>query len=147
MHVREGLAEGGGNAPLVGWVAEREQQADRDRLGPVAAYALHQPGDLLVGELLDHTLRADPLSGLVLELRFHQGPRLGAAWVVEAGAVLPADLEQVGESPGRDQGSACPALLQQRVRPDGHAVREALDVSRLGPGAAQHLLDGCDHTA
>ncbi len=61
------------------------------------------------------------------------------------GAVLAADLEQVGEARGRDQRRAGAAFLQQRVGADGHPVGEDLDLAGLGAGPLQHRLDRRHH--
>jgi hypothetical protein len=67
--------------------------------------------------------------------------------VVEAGAVLATDVEQVRESAGGDQGGPGAALLEQRVGADGHAVGERLDFRRLGARAEYDLLDRRHHAA
>ena len=147
MQLGKCLAQARGDALLVLGVAEGEEQADRHRLGVGASQPIDQAGDLILGQPLDHALGADPLRGLEPQAGVDQRARLRAAGVVEARAVLAADLEEIGEATGRDQRGARAALLQQGVGADRHAVGERLDVDRLGLGAAQHLLHGGDHPA
>ena len=90
-------------------------------------------------------LGADPLGGLEAKLALDERGGAGRAGVVEAGAVLAADVEQVGEAAGGDQGRARAALLQQGVGADGHPVGERLDVGGVGAGPREHLLDRGDH--
>jgi hypothetical protein len=128
-------------------IAEGEEQADRHGLRTGASQPIDQITDLVLGQLLDHALGADSLRRLEAQLGVDQRTGLGAAGVIEAGTLLTADLEEVGEAARRDQGRARAALLQQRVRADRHAMGERLDVGGFGPGAPQHLLDGRDHAA
>ena len=114
-------------------VAEGEEQADRDRLGVGASQPIDQAGDLLLGQLLDHARRRRSAPRpRTADRRSTSGRGFGAAGVVEARAVLAADLEQIGEATGRDQRGARAALLEQGVGADRHAVGERLDVGRLG---------------
>ena len=96
-------------------VAEGEKQADRDRLDLAAAQFTDEPLDLLVGQLLDHAGGTDPLRRLEAVLERDQRARPGPARVVEAGAGLAADLEQVGETARCHQCRACAPLLEQGI--------------------------------
>ena len=67
--------------------------------------------------------------------------------MVELGAVLAGDLEQVGEAGGGDQGRARSLAGQQCVGADGHPVGEQLDRARLGVGAPERRLDRQQYAA
>ena len=74
----------------------------------------------------------------------------GGAQLVEVRPVLAGELDHVGEAGGREQRGARGAALEQRVRRDGHAVREALDVAGARAGAARstpaHRLEHRERT-
>ena len=113
-------------APLVARVEVGEEQADRDGLGSAARELARPAGRPPPSASASITPSgADPLGGLEAQLVGDQGLRLGRAGAVEARAVLAADLEQVGEPPGRDQRGARAALLEQGVGAHGHPVGEA----------------------
>ena len=141
----EPLAQPLRQRPLVGGVEVGEEQADRDRLGPGPLELIREALDLLGVEWLDHPVRRDPLGGAEAQVAGGQRRRLRRAQVVEAGAVLARDLEQVGEAGGRHQRRAGATLLEQRVGADRHPVRERLDLAGGGPGTLEHLLDRGDH--
>jgi hypothetical protein len=146
VEVGQGLAQRRGDPLLMSRVAEREEKADRHGLRAGASQPIDQTTDLVLGQLLDHAL-GSPLRRLEAQHGIDQRTGLGAAGVIEAGTLLTADLEEVGEAARRDQSRARAALLQQRVRADRHAMCERLDVVGFGLGVPQYLLDGPDHAA
>ena len=60
-----------------------------------------------------------------------------ARQVVERGAGLAADLDDVAEALGRDERRARAAPLEQGVRRDGHAVRQRDDGGGIGAARAE----------
>ena len=141
------LADGPGDAALVRGVAESEQQADRHRLGAALGDRGRQPLGFALGQRIDDPVGADALGRLQAQLRGDEGRGPPAAGVVEAGPALAPDVQQVGEAAGGDQGGAGASLLQQRVGPDRHPVRESLDRGRVRPSRGQHGLGRGDHAA
>ncbi len=124
-----------GDRPLVRGVAEREEQADRDRLDAVE---VRQRVEL---ERLEHAVGADPLADAVTALERDERLGVRRAEPVELRAVLPPQVEQVLEAGGRDEGRSRALALEQRVRRDRRAVREALDLGRTdGRRRGQHRL-------
>ena len=108
-----------------------EEQADRDRLGAAASRSSRPAARARPSPSgSSDALGPDPLVGLEAQLGLDQRRRLRGAEAVEVGAVLAADLEQVGEAAGGDQRRAGAAFLEQRVGPDRHPVGEDLDRRR-----------------
>ena len=141
MDVAERLAHGLADAALVLGVQEREQQAHRDRLDVGLAQRLDRLAHAVVVERLELAVRAHALAHGEAQVARHE--RLGAALgeVVERGAVLARELDQVAEALGRDERGARAAALEQRVGGDRHPVRERRDVGGLdGLEAAHHAL-------
>ena len=141
MDVPERLAHGLADAPLVLRVQEREQQAHRDGLDVGLAQRLDRLGDAVVVERLDLAVRAHPLAHGEAQVARHE--RLGTALgeVVEGGAVLARELDQIAEALRRDERGARAAALEQRVGGDRHPVRERRDVGGVdGLEAAHHAL-------
>ena len=121
--------------PLVRGVAEREEQADRDRLDAVE---LRQRVEL---ERLEHAVGPDPLADAVTALERDERLRVRRAEPVELRAVLPPQVEQVLEAGGRDERRSRALALEQRVRRDRRPVREALDLGRAdGRRRGEHRL-------
>jgi hypothetical protein len=111
-----------GNQALVRRVAKREEQADGHRLG----VELRQRVEL---QLAQHTVRADPLRDAHAALERHERRRMVGAQAIQLRAVLPAQVQQVLEPPGRDERGARPAPLEERVGRDRRPVREALELA------------------
>ena len=133
VHVAEHLRGQLRRAPLVLGVAEAPQQADRDRLAVQPVQRL--PQRVLV-ERAQHAVRARCARAPPRAAPRHDRRRVARAEPVQLRARLAAELLQVGEALGGEQGGACHAALEQRVRAHGHAVHEALDVGRLRAAAA-----------
>ena len=118
---------------LVRRVAKREEEADRDRLGLV------ELGERVEVERLELALRPEPAPDAVAPLERDERLRMLGAEAVEVRARLAPQMEQVLEARVRDVGDAGAAPLEQRVRGNRRAVREArqpaacaddLDISR-----------------
>ena len=130
----EGGAERGGDAVLVRGVAEREQQADRARLGAARAYLLHRRGDVLRGGLGDRIpVRAHPLVDLEAAAALDQRRRVVLDEGVHVRARLPADLQQVAEALGGDHHHVAPAALDERVGAHGGAVGKPAQPGEVDP--------------
>ena len=135
-----------GDRPLVRGLEVGEEQADRDRLGAGSRDRGDERSQLVVGERLDHAVRADPLGGAEAQLRRRPaapasarrgGRGCGRFWrPISSRSVKPC---------GRDQRRARAALLEQRVGADGHPVGEALDLAGRGAGALERRLDRGEH--
>ena len=121
-----------GDGELVSGVAEREEQADRDRLGV-------ELGQRAQVERLEHALGPDPLSHAVTALE--RDERLGVlgAQPVEVRPRLPAQVQEVLEAGrGHERGPRALAL-EERVRRDRRPVAEALDTRRTDrPRGREH---------
>ncbi len=91
----------------------------------------------------DHTGGTGTLHDGVTELARHQRRRVMAGEIVEGRSVLPADLDDVGESPRGHQSGPRTPPLQQRVGGDRGAVSEPLDRPRLGGQTCP--ADGTEH--
>ena len=117
-------------------VPEREEEADGDGLGVDLAQGLEV-------ERAKHPLRTDPLGDSEAALQRHQRLGVVLAEPIEMRSRLPAEVEEVLEPLGRDEGRPRALALEQRVRGDGRPVREALDVlgaDRAGGGEHGLLL-------
>ncbi len=144
-----GSASRSADAMRRSWLGSRKAKSRQTAMDSAsrAAQLLDQPP--ISSSVSSSITPAGPIRsrGLEAEVGVDQGPGPGPARVVEAGAGLAADVEQVGESPRRDQCGARAALLEQGVGPDGHPVGERLDVAGPGAGALQDLVDRGDHAA
>ena len=133
---------------LVAWVEIREQEAYRDRLrAGRPGRRSTAPSIRWVLEWLDHAPRPGPLGDPDPQIR--RCERLGRrrAEVIQARACLAGDLEQIGEAFGRDQRGARAPLLEQRVGPHRHPVRERARCRPRPRRALEHRLDRGDHPA
>jgi hypothetical protein len=108
---------------LVGRVAEGEEQRDSDRVGL-------DLGQRLERERLELTVGSDPPAHSDAALERDERRRMVRAGPVQVRARLAAQVEDVLEAVVRDERGARAAALEERVRSDGGAVREALDVRR-----------------
>ena len=117
-------------------VAEREEEADGDRLCVDLAQGLEV-------ERAKHALRTDALGDSEAALQRHERLGVVLAEPVEVRSGLAAEVEEVLEALGRDEGRARALALEQRVRGDGRPVREALELAgadRAGRGEHGLLL-------
>jgi hypothetical protein len=113
-------------------VAEREEQAHRDRLGV-------ELGQRVEVELLEHTVGPDPLAHADAALERDERLRVRFAEPVEVRARLPPQVQEMLE-PGRgDERRLRPGPLEERIRRDRRPVREPLDRPRA------HLPRGREH--
>ncbi len=121
------------------------EQRHGDRLRAGERDLLHERARAGAIERPLGSLGAGALGRGEAKLRGHERRWAGGAQVVELGAVLARELDHVGEALCGDQGGAGGAILEQRVRGDGHAVGEALDHPRLRAGAREHQADRVEH--
>ena len=104
---------------LVRRVAEREEEADGDRL------RLAELGERVEVERLELALRPEPAADAVAALERHERLRMLGAEAVEVRARLAPQVEQMLEAGVPDVRDAGAAPLEQRVRGDRRPVREA----------------------
>ena len=141
VDVPERLAHGLADAALVLGVQEREQQAHRDGLD----VGLAQPSiaSPTLSSSSGSTSPSGPMRSRTVKRRSRGTSGSGTALgeVVEGGAVLARELDQVAEALGRDERGARAAALEQRVGGDRHPVRERRHVGGVdGLEAAHHTL-------
>ena len=86
-----------------------------------------------------------PLADLEGELARNEGRRSLREPVVELGAILAGDLEDVAEALGDEEGAPDPAPFEEGIRRDGRAVHEEGDVLRPEAGLADDLADPLLH--
>ena len=127
---------------LVLLVAKSPEQAHRHRVGVEVAERCSQA---LLVELLDHAVRPAPLARRDPPLRRDQRRRVRRAEPVQLGTRLAAELLDVGEALGGDEGGAGHLSLEQRVGADGHPVHEPLHLACAGSGAVEHRLHRGEH--
>ena len=110
-------------------VTEGEQQRHGDRLGGRRdlAHRVCHARHLGVGERQQRTVRSHPLGDADHALACEWRRGVVTRQIVQIGAVLAPQPEQVLESGGRDQHDVRPAALEQRVGSDGRAVNEDVD--------------------
>ena len=144
MDTRVSLRHQLGHAPLVIGVAKPPEQTDGGRLDAVEP-ALEPPSELLLVQLAQDAVRSGPFGNRDSELGRYQRRRVGRAQAVELGPRLPAELLEVGEPLGREQGGPRDLSLEQRVGPDRHPVDEALDVVGGRSTAFENRFDGRHH--
>ena len=116
---------------------EREEQADRDRLD----LGSRQTRDRLLQrarvERDEHPFRPHALAHREAELARDERRGLVRGEVVERGAVLAADLENVAEPLGGDERRTRAAPLQQGVRRHRRPVREHVHGIRRDAGRGE----------
>lgn len=121
------------------------QQHDGDGPRPGGGQLFDELSRPRMLQRLQHALGRTALGRPETQLGWREwrGPPL--AQPVQAGARLPAQLDNVGEALGGDERRARADALQQRVGRDGHAVREAAHVGGLGADPLQRRLDRRHH--
>ncbi len=121
---------------------EAVEEADDDRLHP---RRLQLPGGepqgFLVEGGLDGSVVPQPLRDLEAQFARDQHRRLIGLHVVELGALLAADLQEVAEAIGGDEPGRRAAVLDQCVGRNRGAVSEVADVGRTGADALDRLGD------
>ncbi len=132
--LRRSPAQLGGDGALVRRVAEREEQADGDRLG------VHL-GQRREVERPDDAVRADPLAHAVTSFDRDERLRMPRLGSVEVGTVLTPQVEQVLEALGRHERGPRSLALEQRVGRDRRSVAELLDADVDRPDRGRHLDD------
>jgi hypothetical protein len=141
VRIGQALADRARQALLVGRVEVGKEEADRHGLGPCLRHGVGDPVRLVVGQRDDDAVRSHALAGAHAVVRGHERPRLRRAEPVQGRAVLTADLQHVLEPLGRHQRGSGAALLQERVRSDGHSVDEAAYGGGSGARRLEHFLD------
>ena len=132
VRVRQPAAKLLRDAPLVGRVAEGEEQADRHRLRL-------DLGQRVEVERLDHACRADPLAHADAALQRDEGLRVPIAEAVQVRPGLTAQVQEVLEAGRADEGRPRALPLEQRVRGDRRPVREPLQRSVAAPTCGRGL--------
>jgi hypothetical protein len=147
VHAAEALGGELGRPPLVLWVAEAPQQADRGRLDlPVPVERVEGGAQPILVELAQHAVGTAALGHRHPQLGRHERRRVARAQPVQVRPRLAAELLEVGEAVGREQRGPCDLALQERVRPHGHPVYESLDPRGLGAGALERGADRRDNS-
>ena len=113
-------------------VAEGKEKADGDRVGV-------DRGKRVQIERRDLPVRPQPARHADAALERYERLRVLGARSVQVRPRLPPQVEKVLEAGRRDERRARPAPLEQRVRRDGRAVREAVDLGR------PHRVGGREH--
>ena len=125
---------------LVSRVAEREEQADGDSL---CVADVRQGREI---ERLELAVGAEAPLHAVAALERHERLGLRRAQPIQMRTRLASQVQQVLEAGVADEGRACAAPLEQRVRRDRGAVSEAFDIEcgALDMGRA-HGAGGREH--
>ena len=89
----------------------------------------------------DRSVVTDAFRHLQPQVAADQGRRFVDLHVVQVGALLPADLQQIAEPVGGDQAGPGAAMLDQRVGRDGRAVAEIGDRGGRGADTPDTLRD------
>ena len=119
----------GRDGSLVRRIAEREEQADRNRLGVAD---VRQRREI---ERLQLAVGPEPPAHAVAALERDERLRMLLAEPVQMRPRLPPEVQQVLEPGVADVRGACAAPLEQRIRRDGRPVREPRD-RRVRPDRA-----------
>ena len=127
-----------GHRPLVRGVAEREEQADRDRLARSSSSGSESSSS-------GSSTPSGPIRSRTPWQRSSgtSGSGCACAEPVEMRAVLAAQVQQVLEAGGRDERRARALALEQRVRRDRRPVREPLDLAAPTAAAAASTDSSC----
>src|SRR5881296_2439647 len=137
-HRRERVSQGSGDGPLVLGVAEGEEQRDRDRLGREAAHRRDDAAHFVVAERLQHPSRSHSLGDGHHVAAGHERRRVVAREIVQRGAVLTPQPQQVLEAAGRHEHDAGAGALEQGVGRDRRAVNEHGDGAGICIQGAEH---------
>ena len=128
-------------------LVEAEAHPDRVQAGQhaVEKFALQVVVVVVVGLAVPVGV-VEPQGGpaALAQLRQVRAGRLVHLDVVQVGALLAADFQQVAKSVGGDQAGFGAAMLDQRIRRDGRAVREDDDVAKVDARVDDARDDGLD---
>ena len=117
---------------LVRRADEAIEEADRHRLCPGVTQATHCRAERrFIQRRFHRAVVAHALGHFQAQVARHQRRGLVGLQVVQVGAFLPTDLQQVAKTLGGDQPGLHTAMLDQRVGRDGRAVAEVADRARL----------------
>jgi hypothetical protein len=123
------------------------QEADHHRLDPFLSQAAHRRAHLVDRERFQHrALGVEPLAHLEAPASGHQGRRLLEVHVVEPGADLAADLQDVAEAPGHEHAHARDLALDDGVGRHGRGVDDRGHVAALGPAFREAALQRAHET-
>ena len=107
------------------------EEAHRHRLHAGVAQPTHCRAErCLIQRRFHRAVVAHALGHFQAEVARHQRRRLVGLQVVQVGALLPADLQQVAKAVGGDQPGLHAAMLDQRIGRDGRAVAEIANRAR-----------------
>ena len=122
------------DGPLVLGVAEREEEADGDRLGVERRQGAQV-------ERLELAVRRHTPGNSHAALERHERGRVLGTRPVEVRTVLPSEMEEMLEARRRDERRPSTPPLEKRVRGDRRPVGEAVDVFCADlPGGREHGL-------
>jgi len=122
--VGERRAQRRGESPLVVRMAEGKQAGDRDRLRLQGHHRGDDAPHLGLGQLDQNAVGTHALSDADHTVARQERRRVIPRQVVEVGAILAAQPQQVLESGGGDERDPRAAPLEQRIGRDGGAVDE-----------------------
>ncbi len=124
------------------------QQADRDRLDPLADQKADRAFDAcLVERPVDAALRVDPLVDLGPETPLDQGRGFGPRHVIQPRHPQIADFQNVAKPLGGDESGLGALVFEDRVRGDGGAVQQLGDAGRRGADLLQQRRQPLDDRA
>ena len=123
MSIRVAAAQLGRHRLLGGVVSKGEEQRDGDRLG----LDVRQRAQVERDEL---AVRAGSTTDPHATIQWHERRRMLGARPIEVRAGLPTEMQDVLEALVRDESSARPATLEQRIGRNRGAVGEAADGGR-----------------
>jgi hypothetical protein len=142
-HAGQLLGEDRADPQLVLRVDVGVQQADRDRLDLLASqHGRRVAHRALVERRHDLAARTEPLDDADGAVARHERPRLLELRVVQAGADLAGDLEQVAEPLRRHEAAARDPALDDRVRRHRRRMHDEGDGGDLRLPAGERTLDG-----
>ena len=139
--VRHLLAHDRRGGALVGGVQVGVQEADHHRLHALVPQAAHRRAHLADVERLQHaSLGVETLADLEAPSPGHQRRRLLQMHVVEPGADLPADLQDVAEAARHEHAHARRLALDDGVGRHGGGVDHRGHVAAPGPAFREAAL-------
>jgi len=116
-----------GELSLVRGVRETEQQADSHRVGAARSDLADHPRDLLGGEGRDHAVGAHALGDTDDRIARHQGGGMVPSQVVQRGAILAPEPEQIFEARGQHHDDPAAPPLQEGIGRHRSAVDQGFD--------------------
>ena len=140
--IRQCFAKDRGRPPLVRWIGIGVYEADDHTVDILCAKCGCDDLELVFRQRqMNHTVRPHPLLHLEAQVSRHQGRRVVGMDIVNLGAGLTADLQEVAKAFGGHDGDRAAAPLDQGVGADGRAVMEAGDIGCAEPVLGQDVGD------